>query len=83
MNESTQQLIVTTISIIAGLSLIEVLILSVFVSADVTVILAVMNIPTTAVGILGGFLTGKTLTEKQSEELGKAVEKDFEDIEQL
>ena len=52
MKTDTQQLIIILLAIIAVISLLK--------DGD-------LNIITTIIGILGGFLTGKTLTEKQQE----------------
>ena len=52
MKTDTQQLIIILLAIIAVITLIK--------EYDI-------NIVTTIIGILGGFLTGKTLTEKQQE----------------
>lgn len=52
MNNTTQNLILIILGIIALTTLIQ--------GKDIT-------ITTTIIGILGGYLTGKTLTEKQEE----------------
>lgn len=54
MDAKTQQLII----IILGISLL----MMIYLNYELAIITAV-------IGILGGFLTGKTLTEKQSESL--------------
>lgn len=79
MDEITQRLLIRILGLLAGLSLVEVMVLSTIVATDMTIVMAVISVPSTIVGILGGFLGGKTLTEKQSEEIEKA----FEDIEKL
>lgn len=54
MKTDTQQLIIILLAVIGVISLLK--------GGD-------LNIVTTIIGILGGFLTGKTLTEKQEEVL--------------
>ena len=59
MKTDTQQLIIILLAIIAVISLLK--------DGD-------LNIITTIIGILGGFLTGKTLTEKQQEIIEQRIE---------
>lgn len=59
MKTDTQQLIIILLAIIAVISLLK--------DGD-------LNIITTIIGILGGFLTGKTLTEKQQEIIAQQIE---------
>jgi len=59
MDAKTQQLII----IILGISLL----MMIYLNYELAIITAV-------IGILGGFLTGKTLTEKQSESLNDIIE---------
>lgn len=54
MKTDTQQLIIILLAIIGVISILK--------NMDVYIV-------TTIIGILGGFLTGKTLTEKQEEVL--------------
>lgn len=58
MNVSTQQLIITILGIIAIITILK--------DYD-------LNILATIIGILGGFLTGKTLTEKQEEIINENI----------
>ena len=58
MNNTTQNLILVILGIIALTTLIQ--------GKDIT-------ITTTIIGILGGYLTGKTLTEKQEEMIQDAT----------
>ena len=64
MNNTTQNLILVILGIIALTTLIQ--------GKDIT-------ITTTIIGILGGYLTGKTLTEKQEEMIHDATTRDTTD----
>ncbi len=69
MKTETQTLIILILGLYAIVSLIGLIGLVGFTSYDVNIILALVTVTTTPISILGGFIAGKTLTEKQSEEL--------------
>lgn len=69
MKTETQTLIVLILGLYALVSLVGLLLLVGFTTYDVNIILALVTVTTTPISILGGFIAGKTLTEKQSEDL--------------
>lgn len=69
MDTKTQNLIVTILGTFAIIGLIGIIILASFKTHDNEIILSLVPVVTTPISILGGFVAGKTLTEKQSEEL--------------
>ena len=71
MKTETQNLIVSILGFYALLSLIGIIVLSSFTTHDNEIILALVPVTTTPISILGGFVAGKTLTEKQEEDLAK------------
>lgn len=68
MKTETQTLIILILGIYAVLSLIGIFSLIGLTDYDVNIILALVPVTTTPISILGGFIAGKTLTEKQEEE---------------
>lgn len=69
METHTQQLIIKILGFLATLSLIEALILIAYTQASETITTQIILITSNIIGLLGGFIAGKTLTEKQSETL--------------
>lgn len=69
MNTETQNLIVTILGIYAILSLIGIVTLALITGNNNELVLSLIPVTTTPVGILGGFIAGKSLTEKQEESL--------------
>ena len=68
MNQDTQNIIIKMLGCVAIVTIIELIPLLVFIpSIDTTIIVALVNIPTLVASGLVGFLTGKTLSEKQEE----------------
>ena len=76
MNTETQTLIVLILGLYAIISLVGLMLLVGFTAYDVNIILALVTVTTTPVSILGGFIAGKTLTEKQSEDYYNQVSND-------
>lgn len=74
MKTETQNLIVSILGFYALVSLIGIIVLSTFTLQDNEIILALIPVTTTPISILGGFIAGKTLTEKQEEELQMQTE---------
>lgn len=68
MDTNTQQLIIKILGILAILSLIEVYVL-IQANATETITTQIILIASNIIGLLGGFISAKTLTEKQSETL--------------
>lgn len=69
MKTETQTLIILILGFYAIISLVGLLLLVGFTTYDVNIILALITVTTTPISILGGFIAGKTLTEKESETL--------------
>ena len=76
MNTETQTLIVLILGLYAIISLVGLMLLVGFTAYDVNIILALVTVTTTPVSILGGFIAGKTLTEKQSEDYYNQISND-------
>lgn len=62
MKTETQNLIVVILGVYANISMIGILILSYFITNN-ELIFALVAVPTGAVGILGGFVAGKSVAE--------------------
>lgn len=69
MKTETQTLIILILGFYAIISLIGLMLLVGFTTYDVNIILALITVTTTPISILGGFIAGKTLTERESETL--------------
>lgn len=69
MDTQTQQLIIKILGFLATLSLIETLLLITYTTAPETITTQIILITSNIIGLLGGFIAGKTLTEKQQETL--------------
>lgn len=69
MKTETQTLIILILGTYAIISLVGLLFLVGFTTYNENIIFALVTVTTTPVSILGGFIAGKTLTEKQSEDL--------------
>lgn len=69
MNTETQNLIVTILGFYAIISLIGIVVLAILATNNNELILSLVPVTTTPIGILGGFIAGKSLTEKQEESL--------------
>lgn len=69
MDTQTQQLIIKILGFLATLSLIETLLLITYTNAPETITTQIILITSNIIGLLGGFIAGKTLTEKQQETL--------------
>ena len=67
MNTETQNLIIYILGTYALTSLIGLFTLVAFTTYDTNIVLALVTTTNTPISILGGFIAGKTLTEKQSE----------------
>ena len=67
MDTPTQQLIIKILGFLATLSLIETLLLITYTNAPETITTQIILITSNIIGLLGGFIAGKTLTEKQQE----------------
>lgn len=79
MKTETQNLIVTILGLYALISLIGIIVLASFAIHDNEIILALVPVTTTPVSILGGFIAGKTLAEKQEEDYERAMEEQVEE----
>lgn len=78
MDVKTQQLVISSLSIISVITLLGVFVLlALQVNNDLAIITALIGIVSTIIGILGGFLANKNLTEKQEE----IIEQIYEDEE--
>jgi len=63
LKTETQNLIVVILGVYANISVIGILILSFFITNNNELIFALVAVPTGAVGILGGFVAGKSVAE--------------------
>ena len=68
LKTETQTLIVEILGIYAIISLIGIILLVMYTTYDTNLILALVPVTTSPISILGGFIAGKTMTEKQNEE---------------
>ncbi len=69
MNTETQNLIVTILGFYAIISLIGIVVLAILATNNNELILSLVPVTITPISILGGFIAGKNLTEKQEESL--------------
>lgn len=70
MDVKTQIIIIETLGLIALLTLIEVpVVLFLIPQVNLAIITALISIPNSITAGLIGFIAGKTLTEKQSEQI--------------
>lgn len=79
MDTKTQQLIIKILGLLAILSLIEVYIL-IQANANETITTQIILIASNIIGLLGGFISAKTLTEKQSETLNTVNDDSLNDM---
>ncbi|RAP49282.1 MAG: hypothetical protein BZ138_07835 [Methanosphaera sp. rholeuAM270] len=67
MKTETQNLIVTILGTYAIISLIGLYLMIVFAHTPSELTLALVPVTSTPISILGGFIAGKTMTEKENE----------------
>ena len=69
MNVDTQHLIIYILGADSILMILGLFSLLIFTNYDVNIILALLSTVASPIGILGGFLTGKSITEVKQEEI--------------
>lgn len=79
MNEGTQKLIIEIFGIDAIIGLLGLLYIISFTSSDSNLILALMTVVTTPISLLGGFITGKTMNELESETIRQELIKEYKE----
>ena len=73
MDSKTQSQIISILGYYALLSLLCLFLLIGFTKYETNLILALIPVTTTPVSILGGFIAGKSLTEKQEEDFKELI----------
>jgi len=73
MDSKTQSQIISILGCYALLSLLCLFLLIGFTKYETNLILALIPVTTTPVSILGGFIAGKSLTEKQEEDFKELI----------
>ena len=73
MNDETQNLIICIFGIDSIIGLIGLLLIVGFANCDLNVILALMTVVSAPINLMGGFITGKTMNDIQSETIREHI----------